>query len=91
MDVMVYSPRPPPLPPPCGTGYPSASAASYPPTVWASSGSPLGLEASGPCIWGGGGGGGGGENAQRTTIYIIYYVYVCVCTSMCVCVWVVQD
>ena len=41
----------------------------------ACSGSPPGLEASGPCIWGGyhwgggGEGGGGAENAQRTTIY----------------------
>ena len=40
----------------------------------ACSGSPPGLEASGPCIWGlipwgGGLGGGGAENVQRTTIY----------------------
>ena len=74
-----------PLPPPprfCAL----LPAASPPPTVRASSGSPLGLEASGPCIWGGLGGdtigggglgGGGGENAQRTTMYIYIYMYVC--------------
>ena len=40
-----------------------------PPCRHASSGSPLGLEASGR-FWGGYHWGGGGENAQRTTIYI---------------------
>ena len=47
-------------------------------------GGPPGLEASGPCIWGGdtigGGGKRGGENAQRTTIYTCYtYIYMTIC------------
>ena len=58
-----------PPPPFCGTGGPSRYGLRH-----ACSGSPPGLEASGPCIWGGGiplghwGERGGGENAQRTTI-----------------------
>ena len=37
-------------------------------------GGPPGLEASGPCIWGGYHWGGG---AHRTTIYIYIYIYIC--------------
>ena len=40
-----------------------------PPTVRASSGSPLGLEASGPCIWQGFGGGGGGVGGRERTAH----------------------
>ena len=79
-----------PLPPPprfCAL----LPAASPPPTVRASSGSPLGLEASGPCICGEvcGGyhwGGGGRERTAHNHIYIYIYIYVCVC--VCVCTYV---